>query len=426
MIRTVVGHQEKFGYVALPEALHKTGHLFTSRRTAALKGKFQTLSHHLKRPVHSEPRARAEPILLYPLHGGNFRKLWTIPRKMLPYTLELNQSKVPIRQESQNLARRLDKDGDNFVSDEELKLKGRVLTEWKYSLTNTRSPERDLYPSYEQLTLQLQTLAQRPHTQLVSLGKTHESRDIWALRIGTRPEGEQPAVVVTGGHHAREWASVAVPLKVAELLTPPADREVWIVPLVNPDGYEYSRDHDNLYRANKAGVDLNRNYADPEHPELYRKEEDSPEKKDDDVGASDRPGAETYRGPQGASEPEVQAMIQLELKRAKTAAVLDNHGFGNWLLYPANASEEEYAALNALMNPRAHYKFQSGAKLYTMTGNSMELLQAHHIPAVTLEVGNSFQPPASDLEELLKPALEANFAFIRQPLGMRGRTDHQQ
>ncbi len=36
-----------------------------------------------------------------------------------------------------------------------------------------------------------------------------------------------------------------------------------------------------------------------------------------------------------------------------------------------------------------------------MTGNSMDLLQAHHIPAMTLEVANSFQPPAADLEELL-------------------------
>lgn len=337
---------------------------------------------------------------------------------MLPYTLELNQTLVPIRDESQSLASRLDKNGDHHLSDEELKQKGRVLTEWKYSLTNTRSPERDLYPSYDQLLQQLQTLAQRPGNQLISLGKSVENRDIWALRIGTKAEGEQPAVIVTGGHHAREWASVAVPLKLAELLTPPDDREVWIVPLVNPDGYEYSREHDNLYRANKAGVDLNRNYADPEHPQLYRREADSPDKRDDDVGASDRPGSETYRGPGGASEPEVQAMINLELKRAKTRGVLDNHGFGNWLLYPANATEEEYTALNATMNPGDHYKFRSGAKLYTMTGNSMELLQAHHIPAITLEVGNSFQPPAAELEELLKPALQANFAFIRQRLNV--------
>ncbi|MBX3172534.1 MAG: hypothetical protein KF760_34340 [Candidatus Eremiobacteraeota bacterium] len=335
---------------------------------------------------------------------------------MPPYTLELNQNKIPIRQESQDLAKRLDKNGDYFVSDEELKLKGRVLTEWKYSLTDTRLPERDLYPSYEQLTQNLQTLAQRPHYQLISLGKSLEKRDIWALRIGTRAEGEQPAIIVTGGHHAREWASLMVPLKLADLLTPPDDREIWIVPLVNPDGYEYSRDHDNLYRANKAGVDLNRNYADAEHPELYRRPGDSPGERTDDVGASDRPGSETYRGPQGASEPEVQAMINLELKRARTRAVLDNHGFGNWLLYPANATEEEYTALNVTMNPTNQYKFQSGAKLYVMTGNSMELLQAHGIQAMTLEVGNSFQPPAQDLEELLKPALQANFAFIRQSL----------
>jgi hypothetical protein len=332
--------------------------------------------------------------------------------KMLPYTLELNHSRIPIRQERIPLARRLDKDGDHFLSDAELRQKGRLLEEWKYSLTDTRLPERELYPSYEKLTQQLQQLARRPGNQLVSLGKTKENRDIWGLRIGSEPEGQKPAVIITGGTHAREWASVAIPLKLAELLTPQDNREIWLVPLVNPDGYEYSREHDNSYRTNRNGVDLNRNYADEQHPELYRRPEDTAAT-NDDVGASDRPDSDLYRGPYGASELEVQAMLNLELKRAKTVGVLDNHGFGNWLLFPANATEEEYAALNAQMNPEQKYKFQSGARLYVMTGNSMELLQAHHIKAMTLEVGESFQPPAAALQELLKPALTANLAFIR-------------
>ncbi|MFN8609686.1 MAG: M14 family zinc carboxypeptidase [Vulcanimicrobiota bacterium] len=335
----------------------------------------------------------------------------------MPYTLELNQSRIPVRQERIQLARRLDKDGDHFLSDQELRQQGRLLEEWKYALTDTRLPELSVYPSYQELGVRLQQLSTRPGYQLVSLGKTLESRDIWALRIGTEPEGRQPAVVVTGGTHAREWASLAVALQLAELATPQSDREIWIVPLVNPDGYEYSRQHDNSYRTNRNGVDLNRNYADADYPELYRRPEDTPGF-DDDVGASDRPQSELYRGPHGASELEVQAMLNLELKRARTVAVLDNHGYGNWLLFPANASEEEYSALNARMNPERTYKFQSGAQLYTMTGNSMELLHAHHIKAMTLEVGNSFQPPAADLQELLKPALAANLAFIQSSLGV--------
>ena len=211
---------------------------------------------------------------------------------------------------------------------------------------------------------------------------------------------------------------MAIPLKLAELLTPESDREIWLVPLVNPDGYEYSREHDNSYRTNRNGVDLNRNYADEQHPELYRRPEDTAEP-NDDVGASDRPESDLYRGPHGASELEVQAMLNLELKRAKTVGVLDNHAFGDWLLFPANATEEEYAALDAQMNPERKYKFQSGARLYVMTGNSMELLQAHQIKAMTLESGKSFQPPAAELQELLKPALAANLAFIQALAGHR-------
>ena len=49
-----------------------------------------------------------------------------------------------------------------------------------------------------------------------------------------------------------------------------------------------------------------------------------------------------------------------------------------------------------------------------MDGKVMALLEANPTQAVTLEVGKSFQHPAKDLEELLKPAVDANLAFIRE------------
>ena len=86
-------------------------------------------------------------------------------------------------------------------------------------------------------------------------------------------------------------------------------RELWFLPVVNPDGYQYTFDHERLWRktlrdndgngkiTNDDGVDPNRNY---------------PERWDyDDEGSATISSDETYRGPRAASEPEVRADMNL-------------------------------------------------------------------------------------------------------------------
>lgn len=345
------------------------------------------------------------------------------------YELELNGQRLPIRQELAWFCERTDSNGDFFVSDAELQADfcpagGRVLIEWKHAFTGTRPAETALYPDSQQLESQLRSLAEAhpDRASLISLGKSHEGRDLWALKLGSSEQPGRPAVVLTGGTHAREWGSVMVPLKVAEkLLAEPAPgrlarADVWVVPLVNPDGYEWSRQHDNSYRKNRRpgqGVDLNRNYCSAEHPGLYRNQDDSSDSTRDDVGASDKPYSDLYRGPSGASEPEVRALMALET-RPEVWGVLDNHGFGNLLLHPNRADKETYQALATAMNSAAGgvFKFSSGADLYAMTGNSMDFNHARGVWGITLEVGRSFQPPGPDLEQLLREAVPANLAFI--------------
>ena len=87
-----------------------------------------------------------------------------------------------------------------------------------------------------------------------------------------------------GGQHAREWISPATLLYVAHsllvsaaagddetVLTALQDFEFHFVPVINPDGYEYSWTHDRLWVKNRQytssndtrchGIDLNRNWA---------------------------------------------------------------------------------------------------------------------------------------------------------------------
>ncbi len=121
-------------------------------------------------------------------------------------------------------------------------------------------------------------------TQLISIGNSIEGRPIRALKISTTPGTNDPAkgdVVFVALHHAREWITVEMALYLADYLlaqysTNPQlqadlDRlQVWIVPVVNPDGYAYSASTTGYryWRKNRRnngggtfGVDLNRNWG---------------------------------------------------------------------------------------------------------------------------------------------------------------------
>lgn len=89
-------------------------------------------------------------------------------------------------------------------------------------------------------------------TELFSIGTTYEKRSIMAFKVALNREEAKQIVIIEGGIHAREWISSAVVtylinglltayksndvslLKVAE------SYEFYFVPVLNPDGYEYS------------------------------------------------------------------------------------------------------------------------------------------------------------------------------------------
>lgn len=196
------------------------------------------------------------------------------------------------------------------------------------------------YQSYEDLTKNLKGLA-ATYPKLATLedvGDSWEkqqgkaSRDVWALKITARPDVEQPAALFTGGHHARELAPVEVSYRLAKMLlegygkdariTRLLDsREVWIVPMVNPDGRSRVESGEMFWRKNVhpfatgVGVDLNRNY------DAYWEQGDA------------SPRKETYRGESAFSEPETQAIRTLFAKR-KFGTWMDYHAYGNALIWP--------------------------------------------------------------------------------------------
>jgi hypothetical protein len=308
------------------------------------------------------------------------------------------------------------------------------------------------YPSYARVGERLAELQEKypDLCERISLGQSHEGREIWALRLGNlsheTPALDKPGIVITGCTHAREWATLAVPMATAEhlLSTYASDEQsrerldnsvIWLVPLVNPDGYEFSRSTDLMWRKNrrtspeannsdKVGVDLNRNYSDgkPENAKLFRSPYDQPHLTVDDPHAcSDSPAQPTYRGPAPASEPEVQAMQKFQLDPQNgIKAVLELHSYGEMILYPWSYEVrevdrmDEYLRLGDAINRSLDYKYQlmPSYALYPVPGCSNDVQHANGILGMTMEIGNSFHPDATALAQLTEQVLPSQLAFI--------------
>lgn len=200
-------------------------------------------------------------------------------------------------------------------------------------------PDAGLYHTYAEIDTELHQLA-ATHPQIAqvsSIGKSLEGRELWAIKISdnvAQSEAES-TVVFLGEHHAREWISVDVPFLLAQhLLTQyGADTtvtrlvdhaEIWVVPMVNPDGHQYSVTTERLWRKNRRnngdgtyGVDLNRNYG-------YQW---------GGPGSSGDTYSEIYRGPSPFSEPETQAVRDF-LQQRRPRSLISYHSFSQLILYP--------------------------------------------------------------------------------------------
>ena len=168
---------------------------------------------------------------------------------------------------------------------------------------------------------------------LDSIGASYEGRPLLAVKIGNGTDSPaRPNVLFMATHHAREWVSTEVAMKLARWIADSlprsllAQRDVWVLPVENPDGYQYSFDTERLWRKNRRpnsdgtfGVDLNRNY-----PGFWGL---------DDAGSSPQPPSEIYRGAAAASEPETQAIVAFHAAHPPVVAV-SYHTYSGLVLYP--------------------------------------------------------------------------------------------
>jgi carboxypeptidase T len=300
------------------------------------------------------------------------------------------------------------------------------------------------YHSAANLEEDLRALAEaRPDiAELREVGRSVEGRPIWALRIGERrPEPGRPKALFMGCHHAREWIAVEVPFLLAKDLVERADEppvagwlsagEVWVAPMVNPDGHEHSRVAERLWRKNRrrnadgsVGVDPNRNYG-----YMWGVL---------NVPTSSRvPSDETYIGPKAFSEPETQAVRDL-VACERFAGVVTYHSYSQLILYPWGYADEPVPdeADRDLMVGMAEemqglirdvhgkvYTPQQSSELYPTAGDTTDWTYGTYgIPSFTIELRplsiaqGGFILPASQIEPTWEENRPAAFRFIERLL----------
>ena len=276
-------------------------------------------------------------------------------------------------------------------------------------------------------------------TDRIIIGESMDGHDIWAFKVSDNPneDEEEPEVLYTGLTHAREPVGMMNLFYFVQLLcenygTDPEltylvdNREMWFIPVINPDGYLYNEsiqpNGGGMHRKNRRdtncgdgtnrGVDLNRNYG-------YGWGANN-------TGSSPDPCSTTYRGTEEFSEPETAAVRDFVEDR-EFMNVLHYHAYSNVLIHPyGNASLPEepdlttYREVGEEMTHYNGYAVGTGFEVigYTVNGDAVDWSYGDQgLIAYTPEVGSSsqgFWPPENHVETLCQEQVHPNkiFAFV--------------
>merc|ERR1712115_670055 len=192
------------------------------------------------------------------------------------------------------------------------------------------------YHSYDTITKYMSCLSSsyKRLVTMYTIGYSSEGRVLRVLKVGM-PGDKKKAIWIDGGIHAREWISPASVTFILRELVEHSEAyagilrnyDLYIMPSMNPDGYEYSRNYDRMWRKTRSknpgsdciGTDPNRNWG-------Y---------KWGGQGASTDPCKETYRGPYAFSEPETAAVRDFILARRNDLDMyITFHSYGQMFLHP--------------------------------------------------------------------------------------------
>ncbi|MCT9143705.1 M14 family metallopeptidase [Streptomyces violarus] len=287
------------------------------------------------------------------------------------------------------------------------------------------------YHNYAEMTAEINSVVSA-NPSIASrrvIGKSHQGRDIVALKISDNVGSDEaePEVLFTHHQHAREHLTVEMALYLLRELTSDYgsdsrvtsmvnNREIWIVPDINPDGGEYdiATGSYRSWRKNRqpnsgssyVGTDLNRNWN-------YRWGCCG--------GSSGSASSDTYRGTAAESAPEVKVVADFVRSRVvggkqQIKAGVDFHTYSELVLWPfgytysdttTGMTADDHAAFKAIGQKMAAsngYTAEQSSDLYITDGSIDDYLWGtHKIFGYTFEMyprsgGGGFYPPDEVIE----------------------------
>jgi carboxypeptidase T len=259
------------------------------------------------------------------------------------------------------------------------------------------------YHTYQETVAAMQAaVAKRPGiAKLYNLGQSFEGRTIWAIKISDQvaTDENEPEVLTECNMHAREHLTTEQCLYLMRMLTNNyrrtsavgqrvtnivRTREIWIVPMLNPDGamFDISGGTFHGWRKNRQtnpgsaaiGIDLNRNWS-------Y--------KWNCCGGSSGKPSSARYRGQYPYEAVENQVLRDFVLSRRvggvqQITEVLNVHSYGKHVLWPYGYTKEDvpsdmtaddHAAFVALAKNMAAlngYEAMQGSQMYIYDGDFID------------------------------------------------------
>ena len=348
--------------------------------------------------------------------------------------------------QSRNSSKSINKSNDycetgvNYITPENYDLKDGDDFGGFYTYNEMLNELDDMHNQYPNLISERVDLKDYSYTNTPHIHETYEGRFLQLVKISDNPEivEDEPQILYTALHHAREPGSMQQLIYFMWYLLENYDSnnsikqiidnsELYFVPCVNPDGYVYNETSEpsggGMWRKNRRdnhGVDNNRNYSyvDGNGNEVWNTS-----------GTSSNPNGSTYAGDEPFSEAENKAIRYLvESKNFKLA--LNNHTYGNLLLYPYgydyNQPTEDndiYEFITSELVSENNYDNIISADLYPAAGDSDDFMYGmlitednqirEKIFAMTPEIGSSFWPQSSTIEDLCKGMLKLNLTAAK-------------
>lgn len=308
-------------------------------------------------------------------------------------------------------------DGPGVVMRDQIDLKRGTRTTWNFYPT---------YPAYETLMAdfqamypdlcQIQTITTLPSGRKILVAKISDNVSI---------DEAEPEFLYTSSMHGDETTGYVLMLQLIEYLLQNYgtnqeatdlvnNMEIYINPLANPDGTYYGGNNsvNGARRSNINGVDLNRNYPDPEN--------------------GDHPDGNAW-------QPETVAFMNFASQRDFVAAAnfhggaeVVNYPWDTWITRSADDDwwqfvSREYADTVHLHAPSTYMDFKNngvtnGYDWYEVAGGRQDYMNYfHHCREFTIEISNTKLLPAAQLPAHWNYNFRSLILFLKQATyGFRG------